>query len=313
MNNIDLPPLPPTDQITPEVCSLVKRYLAIVDDLPEEQRHQIFYHLQHCPDCAREWQVLNTVTRAISLMPSSHPSPQVDQAVLAAIAAATQQRLSRRRKGLRSRGGLIATLAACLSAVAVAALLLVLHMQQSFQLPANLSWNSYVLYHTQTMTGSDGQHYHIQTYDNLATNQMYVKTEAGQFQIEAVSDNKQTLGMDTTHHIAQWDAEAWSSDDSLFNLAQLRSDLKTGKAAYLGKDTFQGQEVYRIRTAQGDILLLDSDYMPVNVLEVHQQSNEPVYERISWLSPTQVPNSTWEMDIPPGYTLGHLPPHPAMQ
>jgi hypothetical protein len=314
MNNIDLPPLPPTDRIAPEICSVVKRYLAIIADLPEEQRHQLFYHLQHCPDCSREWQVLNIVTKAVARIPSSRPSLHVEQAVLAAFSAEGQQAPVRRHKGQRSRGGLFVTLAACLSAVAVAALVLVLHMQQDFQLPANLSWNTYVLYHSQTMVDSDGRHYHIQTYDNLATNQMYVKTDAGdQLQIETISDAKQTLGMDVMHHIAQWDAGIWSSDDSLFNLDQLRADLQSGKALYLGKGTFQGQEVYRIRTAQGDILLLDSNYMPVNVLEAHQQADEPVYERIAWLSPGQIPSSTWEMDVPPGYMLGHLPPHPAMQ
>ncbi|HEY4384500.1 MAG TPA: hypothetical protein VGN34_08525, partial [Ktedonobacteraceae bacterium] len=301
MNNTDLPPLPPTDKIHPEVCALVKRYLAIAADLPDEQRHQLSYHLQHCPDCAREWRMLDPVTKAISHMARSQPSSQVDQAVMAAIAATTQHTRSHRRNRLLSRGSLVAALAACLSIIAIATLLFVLNVQQSFQLPANLSWNNYVLYHSQVMTGSDGKQYQIQTYHNLATNQMNVTTKMGnQLQVEAVSDAHQTLGMDTMHHVAQWDADAWSSDDSLFDLAQLRSDLQTGKAVYLGKETFQGQEVYRIRTAQGDILLLDSHYMPVNVLEVNQQADEPMYEQVSWLSPTRVPSSIWQMDIPQG-------------
>ncbi len=315
MNNTDLPPLPALDEIKPEVCTLVKRYLAISSDLSPAQRRLLSYHLQHCAECAQEWKTLDSVTRMVAHLEASQPSSRVDQAVMLAIAASTRQQARRRRRSSFSRVSIGGGIAACVSIAAVITFLLVSNMQSHFQLPASLSWNTYVLYHSQTMTGSDGKQYRIQTYHNMATDQMNVETSMGtQIDVQVVSDSHQMLGMDMMQHVAQWDTSAWSSDDSAFNLEQLRSDLQTGKAIYQGKDTFKGQTVYRIRTAQGNILLLDSHYMPVNILETNsQQVSTPMYEQVAWLSPTKVPNSMWQMDVPQGFKMGQLPSHPKME
>jgi hypothetical protein len=313
MNNTDLPPLPAIATSDPEICNLVQRYLAIETDLSDEQRRLLSYHLQHCSTCVREWQILNNVTRAITSLEGSQPSARVDQAVMAAIAAST--RTTQRRRFLLPRRQYITIIAACLSMLLIATLLIITNLQTTFRLPANLSWNSSVLYYTRTMIASNGKEYHIQTYHNLATNQMNVETVMGnQVHVETISNAHQTLGIDMMHRVAQWDANAWSSDDSLFNLDGLRHDLQTGKAVYLGKGHFKGQEVYQVRTPERQILLLDMDYMPVNVLETENQTNQkPMYEEISWLAPEKVPGTMWQMDVPQGYRMGQLPSHPRFQ
>jgi len=315
MKQTDLPPLPLVETVSPKACSVVKSYLAIASDLPDDQRHRLSYHLQHCASCSQEWRLLSSVTNMVSRVEASQPSSRVDQAVMLAIAASGRQQIHRRQRASLSQGRFITAIAACIGAIAIAAFLLVFNLQSHFQLPANLSWNSYVLYHSQMMTASDGSQYHIQTYHNMATDQMNVETSKGnEVDVEVVSDTHQTLGMDTMHHVAQWDATKWMSDDSLFDLPQLRADLQSGKAIYLGTDTFQGKSVYRIRTAQGMILLLDHNYMPVNVLETNgKQAAQPMYEQVSWLAPTKVPNSMWQMDVPQGYKMGQLPTRPTLQ
>src|SRR5260370_18539203 len=107
------------------------------------------------------------------------------------------------------------------------------------------------------MVGTGEVHYHIYCYHDLGTGLMRVETTAGKdLDIVAVGDGQELLGEDLIHHIAQWGADAWGVDDSLFDLAQLRADLQAYRAIYLGQGTFQGQQAYRIRWRHGLVRLL---------------------------------------------------------
>jgi hypothetical protein len=330
MNNTDLPPLPPPGSIGPEACSVISLYLAVARDLTPYQARVIAGHLQICPECAREQRQMGRATNLIASLAGSEPSARVDQAVMAAIAARSRNRVHstpqpfmrpatpyrnapRRSRPLRM-GGLVAA-----AAVLVVGLFSMLHFvlpgssQSAFAVPANVSWDSYVIHHTQTMTDNKGQSYHIESYHNMATDDMNVETTMdGKLDVMVVSDGHQTLGIDMMNNVAQWNANAWSSDDSVFDLTQLRKDLQSGKATYLGKGQFQGKEVYRIRDATGDVLLLDMQYRPVNVLENESGSDagKPMYDKLELLNPTLVPVSMWNMTVPPNVKMGTLPPKP---
>ena len=327
MNSTELPPLPPPGSTGPEVCSVISLYLAVARDLTPYQARIVAGHLQICPECAREQRQMGRATNLIASLEGSEPSARVDQAVMAAIAArsrnqslstpqpfmrpATPYRNTPSRRPIRV-GGLVAT-----AAVLVVGLFSVLHFvlpgptQSAFAVPANVSWDNYVLHHTQTMTDSKGQSYHVESYHDMATDHMNVETTMdGKLDVMVVSDGHQTLGIDMMKHVAQWNADAWSSDDSIFDLTQLRKDLQSGKATYLGKGQFQGKEVYRIRDDTGDVLLLDMQYRPVNVLESASDAGKPMYEKLELLKPTQVPDSMWTMTVPAHDKMGTLPPKP---
>jgi len=327
MNSTELPPLPPPGSTGPEVCSVISLYLAVARDLTPYQARIVAGHLQICPECAREQRQMGRATNLIASLEGSEPSARVDQAVMAAIAArsrnqslstpqpfmrpATPYRNTPSRRPIRV-GGLVAA-----AAVLVVGLFSVLHFvlpgptQSAFAVPANVSWDNYVLHHTQTMTDSKGQSYHVESYHDMATDHMNVETTMdGKLDVMVVSDGHQTLGIDMMKHVAQWNADAWSSDDSIFYLTQLRKDLQSGKATYLGKGQFQGKEVYRIRDDTGDVLLLDMQYRPVNVLESASDAGKPMYEKLELLKPTQVPDSMWTMTVPAHDKMGTLPPKP---
>jgi hypothetical protein len=181
---------------------------------------------------------------------------------------------------------------------------------RAFALPANLSWSGYVLYHTETLVGMSGVQYHIRCYHDLGTGRMHVENTAGNnLDIVAVGNDQILLGEDLIHHIAQWGATTWGVDDSLFDLGQLRTDLQAHRAVYLGQGTFRGQEVYRLRMGNGLVLLLDSHYLPVNVLRNASGPgiDEPLYETLMMLPTTQVPATLWEVRIPAGFRVGMLP------
>src|SRR5450755_49147 len=327
MNSTELPPLPPPGSTGPEVCSVISLYLAVARDLTPYQARIVAGHLQICPECAREQRQMGRATNLIASLEGSEPSARVDQAVMAAIAArsrnqslstpqpfmrpATPYRNTPSRRPIRV-GGLVAA-----AAVLVVGLFSVLHFvlpgptQSAFAVPANVSWDNYVLHHTQTMTDSKGQSYHVESYHDMATDHMNVETTMdGKLDVMVVSDGHQTLGIDMMKHVAQWNADAWSSDDSIFDLTQLRKDLQSGKATYLGKGQFQGKEVYRIRDDTSDVLLLDMQYRPVNVLESASDAGKPMYEKLELLKPTQVPDSMWTMTVPAYDKMGTLPPKP---
>ena len=178
----------------------------------------------------------------------------------------------------------------------------------AFELPANLSWSNYVLYHSETRTGANGMVYHVESYHDLGSNNMHVEIVAdGHVDVVVVGDDHAMLGMDMMHHVAQWNADAWAVDDSVFDLAELRHELQTKSAAYLDKETFRGQEVYRIQCKDGLVMLLDMNYMPVNVLQGSSSSDmaRPMYDTLKLMPTSKMPASMWDMSIlriPHGHT-----------
>jgi hypothetical protein len=319
MNNTDLSPLS-EGMHGPQFCAVVRPYLAVLDDLPAEQAQLVKQHVDSCPACAAEFRRLNRATDIIadfSVHTETAPSAHVDQAIMAALAVrkkepvkepalAAQRRPSRKRQNPLWRIGQLAVAAVfLLAALAV----LYSHTAYAFTIPANVSWSHYVLYYNETRVGADGVPYRVECYHDMSSNSMHVETMiAGRLDVVAVSDGHETMGMDMMHHIVQVGANAWSVDDSLFNLAALRNDLQTNRAVYLGKDHFKGQDVYRIRLKNGLILLLNMQYMPVNVLS--SGSGGPMYHTLIWLRPAQVPHSMWNMSMPQDFKIGMLPPKP---
>src|SRR5713226_9799718 len=85
-DNTIMPPIPKAGEYGSSVCSVVRLYLAILDDLPPEQARQVLEHVQNCIECAREQYLMQQATRVFASLPASTPSPLVDQAVMAAIA-----------------------------------------------------------------------------------------------------------------------------------------------------------------------------------------------------------------------------------
>ncbi len=350
MNNTnlpDLPPLPKPGASGPQVCAVVRLYLAVLDNLPAEQVHVLLSHVDSCPDCAKEYRLLNSATQMISNfagLTNSQPSARVDSAVMAAIAtrrdggpggrppvpesAPISAPISARLKSsLRSRdrgypaGVLLRRIGQVFAAAAVVLLMLFATVRilgnfgtsQAFVLPADLTWSGYVLYHSESKMSKSGERYHVDTYHNLGTDGMHVETTLdGRLDVVAIKDANQVLGMDMMHHVAQWGADAWCIDDSQFDLAKLRSDLQAKRAVYLGKGQFNGQTVYRIRSSDGNILLLDTGYRPVNMLhgEAGPDSNKPIYDNFKLLRLSEVPSDMWEMSIPAGFKMGTLPERP---
>ena len=330
MNYMDLPPLPAPDQRGPEVCARVSLYIAVLQDLTPTQKALVSLHVQGCETCAQEYQLVRQATKLVSRLEASTPSARVDQAVMQAISAQRSKSTVFGRQRSRSRpriypafqGGLVRT--ASWAAVVAALLIAVigtlsfvpgLHhtSTDAFALPANLSWKPYVLYHSQTMTTENGTHYQVKSYHDFNAGMVNVETTVGQsVDVVVVQDDHDALGLDMMHHVAQWDAQKWSVDESMFDLRQLRSDLQSGHAVYLGKGTFQGQEVYRIRWSDNQILLLNMQYLPVNILQATSNTNtgQPEYDTIKWLKPSQVPPDMWDMNVPKDFKMGKLPAKP---
>jgi hypothetical protein len=337
MNDSNLPPIPHPGETGPQVCEIIRLYLAVLNDLTPQQKELLSRHVDNCPDCAEELQRLSRTTHLVaSGLAHSSPSPRVDRAIMTALAsqnggrAATSVREAPLRRpavgaipyGHRRPSWLPGSLAT--AAVIVVALLGALMMNgispvntgpRGFSLPQNLSWNSYILYHSETGIGNNGKPYHVYTYDNLGAAMMHVETMIdGSLDVVSMEDEKsgEILGMDMIHHVAQWGADEWMVDDSAFNLAQLRHDLATNSAIYLDKDTFKGQAVYRIRLKNGLVLLLDMHYQPVNVLQgaVGPGTGEPMYDSLKMMASSQVSEDMWNMNIPPQFHMGKLPPKP---
>jgi hypothetical protein len=184
---------------------------------------------------------------------------------------------------------------------------------QVFSLPANLSWNGYVLYQSETRLDAKGIRYNVSTYDNLGTGQMHVETVMpGSLDVVAVGDKQQVLGLDMMHQVAAWGAIAWSVDETAFDLAALRSDLAADRAEYLDEDLFRGQTVYRVRCSNGLVLLLDMHYNPVNVLRgaVGPGTGEPIYDTLKLMPTATVSHTMWDMSVPAGFKMGKLPQKP---
>ncbi|MBV9617190.1 MAG: zf-HC2 domain-containing protein [Ktedonobacteraceae bacterium] len=327
MNNTDLPPLPSMPVISPEVCETVSLYLAVSHDLTDEQKRRVSIHLQVCPQCVNEYHLVRRAAQLVRGMEGSEPSARVDIAVMAAIAAhsrstnpsletpRTPRPIPYNRNNARARrkripvGGLVAA-----AAVLIVALVSILHFvimpnsARAFYVPSD-AWNG-VLYYTETVVTSDGKQYHIATYHSMRNDKMNVHTTMdGTLDVMAVSDGHQTVGMDMMHNVVQMNANAWLSDDSLFDLNRLNADLKSGRATYLGTGKFNGQDVYRI-SDNGEILLLDMQYKPVNVLQNANGSStaKPVYDKMQMLN--KAPHGTWNMTPPSGFKSGQLPAKP---
>lgn len=322
MKNVDLPPLPSVNSAGPDVCEVVSLYLAVWNDLSAEQQQLLSAHMKECPDCATEHRRMQRTSRQLAGLAATSPSPRVDQAVLAAISARSRgaklpvTRLSQRRP--RRSGRRIVTEVVALAAVFMLALLGASHlltqwMQPQFALPANLTWNGYVLYHTQTEMADNGERIQVSSYHDLGTGQLHVETEMdGKLDVVAVSDKNKTLGKDMMHNIAEWNANEWLIDDSMFDLDTLRKDLKSGSVTYLGKSTYNGKQVYQLRYKDGSILLLDMNYMPVNALEsaATPGTAKPMYNTFKVLPTASVPDSTWDMTVPANFKVGKIANRP---
>lgn len=330
MNDSNLPPIPNPGETGPQVCETIRLYLAVMNDLTPEQVALLSRHVNNCSECAGELRRLNRTTHLVaSGLAHSTPSPRVDRAIMAALAAQNRGQAAKTVRGAprhRRTNSRPAWLVRSLATAAVIALALVGAMTldgvstigtgpQGFSLPRNLSWNGYVLYHSETEVGSNGVAYHVYSYDNLGEGLVHVETMiAHSLDVVSMENEKsgEVLGMDMIHNIAQWGADEWMVDDSAFDLAQLRHDLNTDSAIYLDKDMFKGQPVYDIRLKSGLVLLLDMHYQPVNVLQgaVGPGTGKPMYDSLKMLPSSQVSEDMWNMSIPPGFHMGTLPPKP---
>jgi hypothetical protein len=323
MNSTHLPPLPKEGETGSQVCNIVRLYLAVLDDLSPEQVNLLFKHVEKCSTCSEEFQIVNGATRLVVGLDSSSPSRRVDAAIMALQFDQNSMRTGKsvRRAPLRGRSIKIVSQAV----VAIAAILLFMFLTathfivlapsrvNAFELPANLSWSNYVLYHSETRTGANGMVYHVKSYHDLGTNNMHVETMAdGQVDVVVVGDEQAMLGMDMLHHVAQWNADVWAVDDSVFDLAELRHELQAKSAVYLDKESFRGQEVYRIRCKDGLVMLLNMDFMPVNVLQGSSNSDmaKPMYDTLTLMPASKMPVSMWDMSVPPGFHMGTLPSKP---
>jgi hypothetical protein len=327
MNNTDLPPLPAAGEHGPEVCTTVRLYLAVLPDVSTEQARVLFEHVKICSGCAAELRLMTLATYLASPADMT-PPPQVDQVIRAAIAARSSRHFPENIQALHSLHShhpfrthrflrLIGQVAAVVVLLTTLIVMQLWHgslaTPRAFVLPANLSWSGYVLYYHETKMSKNGIHYNVNCYHDLGTGRMHVETMArNDLDIVAVGDDQTLLGEDLIHHIAQWNAYAWSVDDSMFNLAQLRSDLHVNRALYEGTDVFHSQEVYRIRWRNGLVLLLDTHYWPVNVLrDAHGPgTGQPVYDTLTWLKVSQVPGALWDIKMPVGFRIGDLPARP---
>jgi hypothetical protein len=339
MDNIyltSLPPLPAAGQHGPEVCAVVRLYLAVIDDLTEEQLKLLATHVAICAACGEEFHILECATQLVGSSALTAPAPRVDAAIRAMIEGrgqkqqsvsprpifATTPALTRRRTTSPRRrlvsvaGGLVTAaviLLALFASLHFSSLIDGTHTPTAFALPANMSWNQFVLYHSETRIGAGGQLYQVASYDELGSGNMRVETKMdNQLDVIAVGNNHETLGMDMIHHVAQMGADQWMVDDSVFDLNALRHDLQTRNAVYIDTTTFRGQAVYRIRCKDGLVMLLDMLYRPVNVLRgaVGPGTGEPIYTTVKLILPSQISDSMWDMSVPQGYHMGTLPAQP---
>jgi hypothetical protein len=317
MKHADLPPLPMGGDFGPSACATVQVYLAVLDDVSPEHAQLVFEHVKSCAECRAELRLLRQVAPLAAAFDECAPPARVDQAVMAAISARGQvphhvfaHRFIRER---RSPWLMLLAAAAVLVMMTMTTFPLrswLFSAPRAFALPANLSWSGYVLYHTETLVGMSGVRYHIRCYHDLGTGFMHVETTAANdLDIVAVGAGQELLGEDLVHHLAQWGATTWGVDDSLFDLGHLRADLQAHRALYLGQETFQGQEVYRLRMSNGLVLLLDTHHLPVNVLRNASRSGtgEPLYLTLLMLHATQVPATLWNTRVPAGFQVGMLP------
>src|SRR5690242_8895307 len=92
MNYSDLPPLPPPGASGADVCAVMRLYIAVAQDIASEQLQIVSSHIQSCQLCSREHLHIQRATQLLASLEPSSPSPHVDQAVMAAIAARASHR-----------------------------------------------------------------------------------------------------------------------------------------------------------------------------------------------------------------------------
>ena len=328
MEQSNLPPLPGPDVRDSQSCEIMRLYMSVVRDLPPGQQRRVLVHVQSCQDCARQYRLLDEVTRLLSTMEVTTPSRHVDEAVRQSIAARSRTRVSSKRSAVSMFPSTRQTREGWLRPVALAAVLMLSLLTglysatrlwpasggaTAFALPANLSWNGYVVFHTQTLHNSSGATYEVKTYYNPGANVANVETVQGTvLDVDVVQMKGQILGMDMMHHVAQWGATKWGDDDSLFDLNSLRQGLRAGTDVYVGETQYGGQDVYRILCSNGRVLLLSMEYMPVNVINMSlgPNYNKPIYSMLKMMSSSQVPSSMWDMTVPEGFSMGNLPSNP---
>jgi hypothetical protein len=315
-----LPPLPPVGAVGPEVCATIRLYLAVWQDLAPMQRRIVHQHIISCKFCRNEQQVYLRATQLIQSLPTSSPSVQVDRAVLAAIvarntshrsigtlAAPPFKSASRKRSQTLWVAGSLAAAAMILIGFALMYTSFMRPSAEAFSIPTNLSWNNYVLFHKQVSTNAQGEQLEVMSYHNMSKDVVNVETVIqGKKDVVVLADGKQSLGLDMMKHVAQWDVKNPSLDNTYFDLDALRQDLHTGSAVYQGTATFYGQNVYRISYSDGHVLLLDMNYMPVNILPQASASATPVYKTVQWLRPSQVASSMWNINVPAGFSMGQV-------
>ncbi|HVB25564.1 MAG TPA: hypothetical protein VNG51_26740 [Ktedonobacteraceae bacterium] len=336
-NITDMPPIPEADARGPQVCATVQLYLAVLDDLPREQVDALMQHVHTCASCTAQYHLLRRATHAMSSMSASTPSARVDQAIMLLIAARSATSVSVAKKQPVQTTMLYQPVHAqkhwqpsfwVISQIAASVILLLGLMtiaryvmgtpasKTSFSLPKDLTWDAYVIYHSETRIANDGERYVVNTYDNLASGDIHTETIMNHtLDVVAIEDSSTILGLDMMHHVAQWGAQAWAidqSEESMFNLTLLRSGLSSNQDVYLGTDVFHGLDVYRVRCQNGLVLLLDSHYMPVNVLRgaAGPGTGEPIYTTVTLMQPTTVSSSMWNMSVPAGFQMGTLPARP---
>lgn len=337
MNNLDLPPFPVPGKRGQQTCESVRFYLAIVDELSFEQVRILSEHVKECEGCAAEFRLLQYTTRMIATLPASVPSARVDNAIQAAIKSRQRMGISpvpphpdtseplnsRTPRGKtpvpfhRRHVGALALVAALLliltaGGVFLRGQILPAGNSQAFRLPANLTWNGYVLHYTQNQDDAQGRSYQVDVYQDLGNNHMHIEsTMQGQFDVVVVTDDQNMLGKDMMHHVAQEGSgvENWAIDGSLFDLAHLRQDLAAKRAVYLGQSTFQGKAVYQIRASDNRVLLLNMQYLPINALSdfTGPGTGKPTYTNFALMSSAQVSDSMWDMGIPADFHMGKLP------
>ena len=180
MNSTHLPPLPKEGESGPQVCETVRLYLAVLDDLTPEQVNLLFKHVDRCPACSEAFRLMNDATRRVRDLGASAPSRRVDAAILALQSNQPRCEAGKPVKRAAFSGRSIKVISQ--AAVAIAAVLLFMFLTathfiafapskaQAFELPANLNWSNYVLYHSETINGANGMVYHVESYHDLGSN-----------------------------------------------------------------------------------------------------------------------------------------------
>ncbi len=325
-HNLSFRPNASPQEPMPYTCETARPYLAVWDELSPEQRARLATHLRSCSACSIEQGILKQATHMIATLEMSSPSARVDKAVMDAILARDQHvnvlrfmPISRQQRSTKILQFSSLLLAAVVVLVATFTTVRIMKTpsssKQAFLLPATLSWSAYILYHSQTKLDAKGRQYRVESYHYLSNGYLNVETiQQGTVHVVLVDDGRTTLGMDEMRRVAQYNAQGWSIDmgqESLFDANEVRHEISTKQASYLDTDIFRGTTVYRIRCANGLVLLLDTKYNPVNILAgaVGPGTGEPIYDTVSLLPPRSVASSMWSMQVPAGFKMGLLPAH----